>query len=91
MGRDLAAQATGCAEAATIQFDLRALAGDYSKDEGRKRGEATEADFQSSCASDAKTSDCCAAALRLKDRLAGTKVANCADLFQRLASTGCGI
>jgi len=91
VGSDLAQQASGCAQASEIQFDLRAVAGDYSKDEGKRRGAETTADFAKSCAAESSTKDCCAAALRLKDRLAGQKVANCNDLFQRLASVGCTV
>ena len=59
------ALASECGLAAGIYFELRAAAGDYDRDEGRRRAKVTEDDLKRSCGPAANKVDCCAASQRL--------------------------
>ncbi|GAC1354614.1 MAG: hypothetical protein NVS3B10_16320 [Polyangiales bacterium] len=78
-----------CALSAGVYMELRAAAGDYDREEGRRRAKDAEDDLKRSCAPPATKVDCCAASKRLKRALAGGHVANCVDFFTRVAQDGC--
>ena len=78
-----------CFVGASTMFELRAAMGDYPREEADRRTAQSDQELRASCRAESSRDDCCAAVKRLKERLAGQKVANCDDFFQRVAALGC--